>query len=581
MRHYRIIEIVNHEPLKIGAGGSKANQNEPSKDHLPGSTVRGALIAQLIRHGRFPEEKQAALLQRLYCYPAYPSAGDVLYLPAPQHLRMDKHRWRAYMHRLREHGDYESIEPFTISNLFEGDKGKDKNVLEPRFIGRDQVNGEPTLHGMKPKKVYRLHHNTKKNEDQREKENLFQYQALAPGQHFRALIAADEDVLDWIEPVLQAEPDWYIGGSRGSGYGRCSVRLTERPFGYEEAKGLLGLPSSEEVVNGNLTLTCLSDCIFRDGHGQPAPHYPVERLEEMLGVEVSVEKIYVQTGMTEGYNAKWQARYPKEACVKAGSVMRYKLKGTPDESLLQAGIRRLEAQLHGYRTQEGFGWIGVNLDYPNRLVMGAAGPKEAAGHATSQDGHLQVKENDEDWEVIRIMNAGLSEHVKTNWLEMICATSLEGNQSKPAIRPPTENGPALILADTLSNHHLGRMLREVEEWLGQRDQKETKPSQRKASGESQPDYMTDNAKCSIAGANFLRILDYLYRDPDQVMEADARITEYAQKMLGGVKAELLYADETNERMRQKRFIAELLRQGLWMMRRKHKDRETRKGGEGA
>ncbi len=92
---YRVIEITNKEPLKIGSGGSKSGQIEPSKDYIPGSTIRGAFINKFIRFGIFNEQTSKRILSQVDFYNAYPFLAGSLFFPTPYHLRVDKHDWRA------------------------------------------------------------------------------------------------------------------------------------------------------------------------------------------------------------------------------------------------------------------------------------------------------------------------------------------------------------------------------------------------------------------------------------------------------------------------------------------------------
>lgn len=81
MMWYQVIEIRNLEPLKIGAGGNKAHWDEPCKDYIPGSTLRGGAIARMQRLNLFGDSK--SVLQHMECSNAYLYQNGQLYLPSP------------------------------------------------------------------------------------------------------------------------------------------------------------------------------------------------------------------------------------------------------------------------------------------------------------------------------------------------------------------------------------------------------------------------------------------------------------------------------------------------------------------
>lgn len=158
MKKYLVIEINNKEPLKIGSGGSKA-QTEPAKEYIPGSTIRGAVIAQLLRHGIYDESTIKEALQKIQCYNAYPYRAGKLFIPTPQHLRMSKHEWRK-----KKASNEKNPCTLNLINLLENQSPEMKNPLEYRFIAVQ----DRRLTGVKIPKTYRQHHTKGK-----EKDNLF------------------------------------------------------------------------------------------------------------------------------------------------------------------------------------------------------------------------------------------------------------------------------------------------------------------------------------------------------------------------------------------------------------------------
>lgn len=547
MQCYRIIEITNQEPLKIGAGGSKANQTEPSKDCIPGSTLRGAIIGQLVRHKTFEQDKQRILLQ-MACYNAYPYRNNSLYLPAPRHLRVDKHEWRA------KKADYDSKAQVELIDLLtsDGEARKAKNTLPYRFLA---IKGA-YLAGLNVEQEYRLHHTTSKNIDKTEKENLFRYQAMAAGQVYRAVIRFDPGLQPLLEPVFQQETEVYLGGSKGSGYGLCQWR----PIGpvltdYQEVKSLLGLPVGLGTqFNGQtgqeLRIICLSDVLIRNEYGQPVNYIPESYIETISGQAVRLDRQFVQTGITEGYNTTWQARYPKETTLRAGSVLRYTFQEKAlNERELQKIAEKLESWLLGGRIQDGFGWLGVNLPYPQTLRVeeeqqGSRQQYKKTAKSEADQILADLRGDETARQVLSVLVSGL-EGSKERWLKIICLKLWAED------RPQEPGEDSFVISTKLKKAQLRQMQSLLKKYLENLNIS--------ASVVSLPDfpersYQNDNCLFSIAKCNFTQIMAYLRTDEDY-----PALTAYAWKMLKTQKGTLFYSDAKQP---EKQFIAELLNTGL-------------------
>ncbi|MBE1555402.1 RAMP superfamily CRISPR-associated protein [Sporosarcina limicola] len=542
MRRYCVIEVENIEPLKIGAGGSKSNQTEPSKDYIPGSTLRGAVIANLIRHGVFNDTTATEILQKMECYNAYPYQNGKLFVPTPQHLRVNKHQWRKAKMMEQETSSIES-KKIELSNLLKD--RTDKNPLEYQYVAFH----EDYLSGIEIPKTYRQHHTTRLKE-----ENLFSYQAISPGQTFRAMIALEESMAEEIEACLRKPDVWYVGGSKGSGYGRCNLKVvSDGPTSYERAKQLLGLPFEPVFHAKELTITCLSDCLFRNEKGQPMNFMPVSIIEEVCEQRVELNEQLVGFGLSEGYNAKWQARYPKETTLKAGSIFTYKFEPALDKAEWPRIVNALESKLAGFRTQDGYGWIGVNIPYPTELQVKAEIQEKQSVLFTNQ---LKPSEQKEDSlsgsaaEVHEIIRQGL-QATRGRWLNMIY--DLSSNSTEPSI----------VIAN-LKRHHCMKMLEKLvgkkQEigMKGQEDSKKVENIERK--------YEMNNKNFSIAGFNFKEILAYL--SIKETTEEYAGLIKFAETKLNSKKGKLYYTESAN---RNQQFIADLLEAGLTIYHWREKD----------
>lgn len=582
MMWYQVIEIRNLEPLKIGAGGNKAHWDEPCKDYIPGSTLRGGAIARLQRMGLFEDSK--SILQQMECFNAYIYQDEQLYLPSPQHLRMDKHEYRR-QRSLFDQGQTDGI--VELANLFvtaESERAyvdspmPHKNQLPVPYVTIRDGN----IEGIKSRKSYRLHHSSLLNREQRERANLFSYQALEPGHVFRSVIAYQENIKTQAEAMWEGTDIWYLGGSKGSGYGRCRVKTVGEPQSdYEEVRSLLGMNSFKHAEGmpkktNVLTLTCLSDVIIRGRYGEPMSYVPEEVLEKCCGMRLkSGSRHFVQTGLTEGYNATWKARYPKETTIKAGSVMRYLLDDEVDEPTLNKVIAALEQRRYGARTQEGYGWIAVNLPYPSRLQMesrlAVTGERrgqsddvrppsnvrseetmlgESSTHVksgVSADAHIA--------ESIRLITKGLGDHRK-RWLHML---------SKKLIDTTTHDPIEELKINGLRSHHCRVMVDVLERWIKGQGVTISNAVRRQT-------YRQNNELFSLVDIHFDGILQFL--ENEHVSQEHEGLSRWAATKLNSSHGRIYYKgvdslpqSTTEDIMNQKRFIAELICAALYIHQR--------------
>ncbi|MFC4600947.1 hypothetical protein [Cohnella hongkongensis] len=563
---YQVIEIVNQEPLKIGAGGNKTSTTEPCKDYIPGSTIRGGIIGQMLKMGICDDQTIGSILNRMLCYNAYPFHPEQkrLYIPAPQHLRLDKHEFRERRMKLdrnRNRDDFADDELIHMLDLSVDSGSTARNILPFRFVSIQ----DEAMEGFKVTKSYQLHHSHSLNRDKKEKENLFSYQAIQPGHVFRAIVLYDEEVESQVDQALNRTTQLYLGGSKGSGYGLCTIStIKDAVSNYREAQERLKLRTRIAVGDGDklsnppgerLVITCLSDCLFRNEQGQPINEIPARLFNELSDepVHLSLVAQYVQTGLSEGFNAKWHARYPKEATLKAGSILIYTFTSEVSTEAKLKIIEGLEEQPRGYRRQDGYGWLAVNVDYPNKMKaieainqiirVSDAGKKTASGHATAL---ARVKQDPNANVVLNMIQRGLRE-TREKWLQVICDRSWQSAADD-------RDGSALVIAESLKSHHYENMRKIVEDWLANREQEKRARLTTRLHGR---DYEEDNQKCSIAGCNFKSIIQYMDGQGE-----NAALSNYARKMLNSSSGSLYYGDPEDPG-NQKQFIAELLSEGLY------------------
>lgn len=558
---YQVIEIINQEPLKIGAGGNKTALTEPCKDYIPGSTIRGGIIGQILKLGICDEYTLGPILNRMICYNAYPyhPQQEQLYIPVPHHIRVDKHKLRESRMNLKQNPtDAGVVEVTNMLKVPSDSRDVAKNTLPFSFVAIQ----DNAMEGFKVAKSYQLHHSHSLNRDKEEKENLFSYQAIQPGHVFRAIVLYDEEIAAEVAQALNRTNQLYLGGSKGSGYGLCRMStIGATVSSYSEAAERLNLRTDitfSSQPEERLIITCLSDCLFRNEQGQPINEIPPRLFNELAGepIGLTLASQYVQAGISEGFNAKWHARYPKESTLKAGSILIYTFpkEATPEMKLKI--IEGLTAQPRGFRRQDGYGWLAVNVDYPNKIIAGERSIYQTnrvskAGKTISDHTAMlrDIKKDPNADTVMQILQRGLHE-ARGKWLQVIC------DRSRHNVRDNRD----FAISESLKSQHYNNMYGIIEYWI---DKRQIDKALRLNTHLHGRDYEEDNQKCSIAGCNFKTIVQYL----DGEME-NAALSSYAKKMLNSSSGQLHYGN-SDDLITQKQFIAELLREGLYgFVRRK-------------
>lgn len=331
--------ITNVQPLRIGTFGSSTAQKSMALDYISGTSIRGAFLNELYN---ILGAKADDFLTNVCFYNAYPEVGEKVFYPTPLHLRIDKHSWRKASI---------SSEDIEISNLTLEHKNNAVNNIDYKFlnISKDGITGH------KVKKTYTTHHSKYKKKDEKgEANNLFRYEAIEKNQNFKGIIyCSDDEMMSAIIKVIDREYI-YIGSSKNSSYGKCKIT-----FVSQKEK----LFSDDYEPEGNqLVIRSLSDCIFKDDFGMPT-NSPNEDIIRSYFGDVSLKKAFVNAGVIEGFNKKWNLRLPKETTVKAGSVWVYTLENK--DMLNNENITNFENVLHGEKNYEGYGWIQVMRKHSN------------------------------------------------------------------------------------------------------------------------------------------------------------------------------------------------------------------------
>lgn len=321
--------------LFSGMGNGDENSSR-SLPYIPGSALRGALVARFGPAGKdLPVEEKS---RRLFF------DGSVRYLNA--YLASDT-QWtrslpRPASWRKRKNDDLEGA--VTRDFALKADKDFDTQV-RVSFVAQESTD---TWLAFNPEEQLLTHTGAEKRGTVKKGESMvFQYQALAQGQMFVAVIlCAEQRDTDELKKLLDQNKILSIGRSHSASYGRVRIeKIVEQETWPEFEPGRL---------QNKTIITLLSDALLRDGTGQPT--FDMDAcLSAWLNRTVKRISAFIQPAAVGGFNRKWGLPLPQSPALGMGSVFVYdatELSATELQPLVEQGI--------GERRVEGFGRLAVN-----------------------------------------------------------------------------------------------------------------------------------------------------------------------------------------------------------------------------
>lgn len=326
------LEVVLASDLFVGGAPTKDTLRR-TRDHLPGSVIRGAFAAAWLRQrlpkgtmavpssGPLREEFLALFEGGIRFGPAYAGAG-----PAP--ISLLRHKYRP---------GPACIPTWDQADSINGQRGRDglrcltcQQALEP---SKGEIAGPATT---------RRGHTERNADGTPVHGRLFSREAIrhrpAGGGLPRftgSLVASDRTQLALLRKL---QPGF---GGRRTSHGLAEVTITEAPS------------SPPELRDGRFVMVLNSPGIFVDDDGYPRRSPAASELARSLGLPESGVRI-VQTWSRWGEEAGWHAASglpkPNEIVAAAGSTY---LVEAPEAS--PEGMRRLWQRGLGLRRHEGFG----------------------------------------------------------------------------------------------------------------------------------------------------------------------------------------------------------------------------------
>lgn len=353
---YIIYDIENIEPIKQTSTLMQSD-NEFTKSYISGANLRGAFIANYmvqkgvkdINQGEHKEKLLKGGLKFLNAYPSGSSNNRTLPFP------------KCY------YGEKDEIKRFNITNdlnivEFGDELSSDKDYDKIKtFEFSDWNLEEETFNPIEIEKVGNLHIRKGHNDDNK----LFRYEAIKPGQSFKGIIICEnDDYAKECEDILR-KGTFYVGGSKGSGYGLCKISKIKIKNENPEICDLEDILAEEETEE--LIIVAVSDIIYRNEAGLYQTFIDEEFLKKELNVDnVTLKESFIETDYLTGFNNKWGYKLPNVLGIRAGSVFVYEIDGELDEDI----IKKLCNKGVGERKSEGFGRLLLLSNLPfNRVSI--------------------------------------------------------------------------------------------------------------------------------------------------------------------------------------------------------------------
>lgn len=338
MYKYITYDIEALQNIKL-AKSNIQEDSEDSMDYITGSAIRGAFIYKYIHKYGLTDINQGIHREKIFkgdikFFNAYPKYEDNRSIPFPKCYFAPKEDIR----RFKEKG-----ERLKMSLGLDDDLGNGfEKIRLSDFVCLNDT-GE-TYTQIKVNKESNLHIN---KQSDTEKNLLFRYESIKKGQFFGGIIKVKKEYVTEIFELLN-KSEIYVGGSKGSGYGKCIIKNMQDQTDNPEYKSFENKDYFEDEIN----LVAMSDIIYRSKSGEYCTIIDAEYIKDRLGLDkVNYCDSCIETKNITGFNNKWNCRIPQIVGIKAGSVFKYEITGEVDKQRLREFID----EGIGERKSEGFG----------------------------------------------------------------------------------------------------------------------------------------------------------------------------------------------------------------------------------
>lgn len=295
------------EPVLATQPGGGDPNSAVGFDFIPGSVIRGALIAKYLQGKKVDAGNDDfrglffdGTVRFLNAYIRSQTGKRTLPAPFSWHVEKDT-----------EKPVYDVAIDDSIIN--KDDSGTVwKHVSNPFCCIRKDEADEQQTEFYNPSAQIKIHTARADRQKVTEGEStIFRYLALDAGQTFTGVILADEiSDINSIKNILSDGTVLSIGKSHLAGYGHVKIDNLNDQTGWKEYE------TDDEDTECSIIVTLLSDAIVRSKTGA----YTAS-IEPVLNT--SHEKAYMRTCIRGGFNRTWNLPLPQILAVQAGSVFVY------------------------------------------------------------------------------------------------------------------------------------------------------------------------------------------------------------------------------------------------------------------
>ncbi len=227
------------------------------------------------------------------------------------------------------------------------------------------VSLQTTPHTVKVTHIQEMHVRLANETRRAAKGQLYSFDALAPGQYFVGeLWCADAAAWDDLR-ALGGLPEkgtitLRLGKANRRGYGK--VTLWTEP--HTGAHPWYQLPQTRQInLDGELTLSLLTDTITVDAWGRYRAGFDAAWLENLLGVKVELRRSFCSTRPVDAFNNQTGLPRWRDVALCAGSAVGFVIAEpltSEQRQAVQEKIDDLEQNGLGLRCNEGFGRVVFN-----------------------------------------------------------------------------------------------------------------------------------------------------------------------------------------------------------------------------
>lgn len=347
------ISVKNTAPLMISG-----ENDEVSLNFIPAQNVIGALAGQYLKTGDYGKEFEDLFLngQTKFSnlYAAKAGSNDD-YIPAP-----------SFINKLKKTGKYVNLLKLEDKDDLSEDELLSKD-LHPQFADENKTQSGNMPQKLKGKYIAIEtkengiisyvkdisetemnidYHHSKKAGAEKNESILYTNEVIKEGQIFSGSIITKGKYVNMIMELLETVR-LRFGKSKSAQYGSC-VLLNAEVKKYEMRT--VHVTSGETIY-----VSLVSDGIFMNEHDYTVRYDEIrKKIAESVNLEETEENdenlfSFVSTGMTFGYNTKWNLRKQPVPVVSAGSTFVYKAKKDCN----------ISEKFVGERVHEGFGRIRI------------------------------------------------------------------------------------------------------------------------------------------------------------------------------------------------------------------------------